>query len=190
MFEDMIFSGEEIAPGIFIFDDAFTNCEEIINRSKEIPQNRIAPAMLQDGSVRTETRNNTLMDLSPTFDMDVFWWSVAQRLWQFGVAYATFYKTDFSGMESPQLLQYERGEGFYKPHSDSAPNFPRVFSAVLYLNDVEVGGETYFTRFNVSVSAKAGRLAIFPANFIYEHEARVPISDPKNVIVTWYTPLG
>lgn len=188
MSSDLTFSGQELAPGVFIFENAFDNCEEILRKAKEVPESRVLPAMLQDGSVKTDIRNNTLIDITPSFDMDIIWWQTSQKLWEYGIGYSHFYRTGFSGMESPQLLQYEKGQGFYVPHSDNSMNYPRNFSSILYLNDVEEGGETCFTRFDISVKPKAGRLILFPANFIYEHEAKMPISGPKNVIVTWYRP--
>ena len=92
-------------------------------------------------------------------------------------------------MESLQLLHYSTEEGFYRPHADSGPGMQRIFSAVLYLNDVNEGGETYFNNFDVSVSPKSGRLVMFPANFMYTHEARTPISNDKFALVTWFNPV-
>ena len=95
----------------------------------------------------------------------------------------------FSNMEYLQLLHYSTGEGFYKPHADSGPGAQRIFSALLYLNDVEEGGETYFEKFDVKIKPKAGRLALFPSNYVYGHEARPPKSNDKFVIVTWFNPV-
>ena len=92
-------------------------------------------------------------------------------------------------MESVQLLHYKEGTGFYKSHWDAGPGMHRVFSALLYLNDVEDGGETYFTKFNKSIEPKAGRLALFPANYVFEHEARTPTKGSKFVAVTWFNPV-
>lgn len=185
---DVSVTGEEIAPGIFIFEDAFTNYEEILKKSEELPENRKSFAHLNNGSVNKSIRNNIAIDLTPSYDVDEIWWKTCQKLWQYGNAYALFYDTGFSGIEPPQLLRYYQQDGFYKSHSDSSAKFPRVFSAVLYLNDVEEGGETYFDRFDISVNPKAGRLAIFPANYMYSHQAKVPVSGEKNVVVTWFVP--
>jgi Rps23 Pro-64 3,4-dihydroxylase Tpa1-like proline 4-hydroxylase len=89
-------------------------------------------------------------------------------------------------MEKISMLEYLAGDGFYKPHYDFGPETPRSMSAVLYLNDVEEGGETYFDKLDLSIAPKAGRLILFPSNIPYSHEARNPVSGNKYVLVTWF----
>jgi hypothetical protein len=85
------------------------------------------------------------------------------------------------------IQRYRRGSGFYIPHVDSNAScaLARLLSIVIYLNTVDVGGETGFPRHEVAVSPVQGRAVVFPSNFIYEHEARIPISDDKYVITTF-----
>lgn len=85
------------------------------------------------------------------------------------------------------IQRYRMGSGFYIPHVDSNAScaLSRLFSIVIYLNTVEVGGETGFPRHGVAVSPVQGRAVVFPSNFIYEHEARIPVSGDKYVITTF-----
>jgi hypothetical protein len=53
---------------------------------------------------------------------------------------------------------------------------------VIYLNDVEYGGETNFPLHEVAVTPKAGRIVFFPATWTHLHESRVPISSDKWII--------
>ncbi|WP_417899335.1 2OG-Fe(II) oxygenase [Bacillus haimaensis] len=68
--------------------------------------------------------------------------------------------------EGLQVLNYKIGQE-YKAHFDffssaSRPvNNPRVSTLVMYLNDVEEGGETYFPKLNFSVSPKKGMAVYF-----------------------------
>jgi len=55
----------------------------------------------------------------------------------------------------------------------------------LYLNDVEEGGETYFPQLDVSITPKRGRALMFPANWMYFHQGKKPISNPKYIIGTY-----
>lgn len=87
------------------------------------------------------------------------------------------------------IQMYPRMFGRYVEHVDSAPSdyrsVTRVLAALFYLNDVEVGGETSFEDFGVSVSPREGRLVLFPALWTHTHKAEVPLSDDKWIINTF-----
>lgn len=63
--------------------------------------------------------------------------------------------------EGLHILNYKQGQE-YKAHYDyfkskvQAKNNPRISTLVLYLNDVEEGGETYFPHMNLAVSPQKG----------------------------------
>lgn len=68
--------------------------------------------------------------------------------------------------EGLQILQYEPGQE-YKAHFDffsstsKLANNNRISTLVMYLNDVEQGGETYFPKLNLSVTPKKGMAVYF-----------------------------
>ncbi|MGM0838106.1 MAG: 2OG-Fe(II) oxygenase [Bacillota bacterium] len=68
--------------------------------------------------------------------------------------------------EGLQILNYKIGQE-YKAHFDffssaNRPvNNPRVSTLVMYLNDVDEGGETYFPKLNFSVTPKKGTAVYF-----------------------------
>lgn len=182
---------KEIAPCIVLIEDAFDNSEEIIEKALyDSQKSGIGKAKIYGnsvaGEVEKQVRNTNLIDISPTYKNDVFWWSTAQKIWKYADEYGNKYKIGFSNMETPQFLWYKKNEGFYQSHIDSAYSSHRIFSCVLYLNDVEEGGETFFDNFNISISPKRGSLIIFPANFAYIHGANVPVSGDKFAIVSWF----
>jgi hypothetical protein len=184
--------GLEVAPGIFVYDDVIDNSQELIDFALSDPEkwrdSRIGAGTVE-GEVNKEIRNTRILDVPATYANDIKWFEVSQIVWSYANKYGMDHDAAFSNMEHLQLLHYSTDEGFYKPHADSGPGMQRIFSAVLYLNDVEDGGETYFNSFDVSVSPKAGRLTIFPANFMYKHEARTPKSNDKFALVTWFNPI-
>ena len=59
-------------------------------------------------------------------------------------------------------------------------------SAILYLNDVTEGGETWFDKFGLSVKPEKGKLILFPSNYAYTHQALPPVNEKKYVVVTWF----
>lgn len=190
-------NAKEISPCILLIDNAIDNAQEVIDRGISKASNDGSDGV-QDATVfssasslevQKNVRNTKRIDISPVFSNDVFWWILAQKLWQYGDAYGKKYGVPFSVMEHPQLLWYKKNEGFYKPHSDTGPNdsgLKRSFSCVLYLNDVEEGGETHFERLNIAVRPKAGRLILFPADFTHLHGANTPLSGDKFAVVSWF----
>ena len=82
---------------------------------------------------------------------------------------------------------YKQNDGWFKEHVDQSagPNVTRIFGIVLFLNDVEEGGETNFTDLNICVKAKRGRIVIFPCNYLFKHEGCMPVSGDKYAITSF-----
>jgi hypothetical protein len=110
------------------------------------------------------------------------------------------YKDEFSGMNSLETVhdtsyrvqRYFKGQGFYKQHIDGAvwsggESSIRILAAVVYLNDVEEGGETTFPDHGYKCVPRAGNMALFPASWTHPHIAEVPVSDDKWIISTFIT---
>ena len=110
--------------------------------------------------------------------------------------------------EVMQAQKYKPGE-YYKEHWDYFSPFEnefktycewmgqRTWTTMIYLNDVEQGGETYFKYLNLKIKPKKGLLITwnnlffngFP-NFKTMHEALPPISGDKYVITKWWRSLS
>ena len=88
-------------------------------------------------------------------------------------------------MEAVQIIHYPQGEGFFGRHQDG---MSRIASAILYLNYVEEGGDTIFYLEDMAYSVKPepGKLVFFDSNI--NHEATIPLSGDKHVVVTWFQP--
>jgi hypothetical protein len=56
---------------------------------------------------------------------------------------------------------------------------------ILYLNDVEEGGETEFLYLSKRISPKKGRLIIFPPNYPWAHRGNPPLSGTKYILTGW-----
>ena len=63
--------------------------------------------------------------------------------------------------------------------------FRRFLTYMIYLNDVNDGGETEFLHQSVRVKPKAGRIVIWPAAFPYMHRGNPPLKHEKYVITSW-----
>lgn len=129
---------------------------------------------------------------------DESWYSLEMHFADALISAVSIYKQNYRHLDSWiqvadtgfQVQKYSKNFGFYRPHVDSFPVLNssinnRVLGCVIYLNDVEYGGETNFPLHSVKVKPKAGRIALFPASWTHPHESCVPITDDKWIISTF-----
>jgi len=79
------------------------------------------------------------------------------------------------------------GGGYHIWHCEdcSREQCGRILVWMLYLNDVEEGGETEFLYLPMRVKPKKGRVVIWPAGFTHTHRGNPPISNEKYVVTGW-----
>ena len=90
--------------------------------------------------------------------------------------------------ETCQIQKYKKGEGHYGSWHIEIENLksaPRVFSMIVYLNDVEEGGETGFLYPEMKIKPTKGGLVIFPSAYPFVHCGFKPISNDKYIVATW-----
>jgi hypothetical protein len=91
--------------------------------------------------------------------------------------YARYWGINVCYYESFNFVKYEGKGQEFKIHADHGPHYNTTVSIVVYLNDNYEGGELFFPRLDeLTYSPKAGDIAIFPSNYIYEH-ASLPMKD-------------
>lgn len=92
------------------------------------------------------------------------------------------------------LQKYPKGRGGYHhwhseifPHpSDPQQNsLHRTLVFMVYLNDVDAGGETEFFYQQCQLKPTRGSLVLFPAGFTHTHKGAVPISGDKYILTSW-----
>jgi hypothetical protein len=90
--------------------------------------------------------------------------------------------------ETCQIQKYKKGEGHYGSWHIEIENLKsaaRVFSMIVYLNDVEEGGETGFLYPEIKIKPTKGALVIFPSAYPFVHCGFKPISNDKYIVATW-----
>jgi len=98
---------------------------------------------------------------------------------------------DWPGLSdsSFRLQHYEKNQGYYREHIDGGPGpikaKGRMLGAVIYLNTVDLGGETFFPEHDLRIPARQGSIALFPAYWTHPHQGCVPVSDDKWIISTF-----
>lgn len=88
--------------------------------------------------------------------------------------------------------KYEKNKGNYQYwHSEIFPEvgentaLHRMLLFIIYLNDIEEGGETDFFYQERSIKPKAGTMIIAPCGFTHTHRGNIPRSNDKYVLTSW-----
>jgi hypothetical protein len=129
-------------------------------------------------------KKNPVMD---TF-LEKFWGCYDDYVKQFSI----LADIEMHGIMSARLQKTLAGQGYHQWHFESAATevSTRICTWTLYLNDVEHGGETEYLYQKRRVSAKAGRIVIWPAGFTHTHRGNPPLSGEKYIITGWIEFLG
>ena len=85
------------------------------------------------------------------------------------------------------LQRYQRGEHYQKLHTERSNlgSLHRVLAWMTYLNDVEEGGETFFSNYDIEVKPKKGQTLIWPAEWTHAHKGKVIKKGSKYIITGW-----
>lgn len=108
------------------------------------------------------------------FNLEEIILSFSQKMKISQIYYIKKSDNSFRLIERPNILEfYCYGKGdFLTAHSDKPTKFisnqESNYTAIIYLNDDFIGGETYFTDKNVSINPKAGSLLLFQHQLKHE----------------------
>tara|TARA_B100001996_G_scaffold238836_1_gene184625 strand:- start:55 stop:681 length:627 start_codon:yes stop_codon:yes gene_type:complete len=98
------------------------------------------------------------------------------------------YLTNFNYVSALCLLQKtEPTMGYHMFHGENI-NWnmqPRTMAWMVYLNDVEEGGETEFLYQQRKFKPEAGKVLIWPGSYTHLHRGNPPMSD-KYIATGWY----
>lgn len=83
------------------------------------------------------------------------------------------------------LLRYEPGNKFHF-HVDDHPQYPRVVSVSVNLNDDYEGGNLEFKEFGLNIALEAGDIVVFCSGFPYMHQVLPVTNGIRYAVVKWY----
>lgn len=181
---------------IYTLDNFLTTeeCNTLINLSNKIfrPSTISTP---EDARATSDYRTSETADLH---------WNTSDYIRHIDNKISLFMEFNPFLGETLQAQKYAPGQ-YYKEHCDYF--FPltkeyktytewmgqRTWTLMVYLNNVETGGETYFKHLNLKIKPKAGT-AVFWNNLYRNgipnpktmHEACSPVSGDKYVITKWF----
>lgn len=86
-----------------------------------------------------------------------------------------------------KVQKTEVGGGYHLWHfeNDERAKGSRLLAWILYLNDVEEGGETEFLYYPKRIKPKAGTLILWPAGYTHAHRGNPPMSNAKYIVTGW-----
>jgi len=101
--------------------------------------------------------------------------------------YSALEMANISNIFNMKIQKTEVGGGYHIWHYETSDVkcTDRVLNFMIYLNDIDEGGETEFLYQSRRVKPKTGRVVIFPTNFTHTHRGNPPLEDAKYVITGW-----
>ncbi len=186
---------------IQVWDDALTTdqCSRIVELFEN--SNHYEGNILRNGElvIDFKGKKTTEFDITGSAPTDKHWAAVERLAVYTTRKYLLKYEAINVGVKN---LINPLGDGGYqmkryKPligdhhsyHVDSgnvpACGYRRLIAFLLYLSDVEEGGETVFLTQGIAVKPKCGRVLMFPTSFPYLHAGRSPRLGIKYNIITF-----
>ena len=85
------------------------------------------------------------------------------------------------------IQKYSSGGHFAKVHTErsSISSSHRLFAWMTYLNNVEDGGTTHFSHYNIEIKPETGKTLIWPAEWTHAHNGKILNSGVKYIVTGW-----
>ncbi|WP_413678630.1 2OG-Fe(II) oxygenase [Prochlorococcus sp. MIT 0916] len=85
------------------------------------------------------------------------------------------------------LQRYKPGQHFKKLHTErlSLDSLHRIFAFMTYLNDVQEGGSTFFSHYDLEIQPQKGLTLIWPAEWTHAHKGNILKEGSKYIITGW-----
>ena len=184
-------------PKIFIIDNFITEneCNHLINIGKSDLMNSVVSDNSGGFISKGRTSKTSWIDL----DKDNITNEISKNI-------SDLVNIPIENSEKFQLVYYNINNE-YKQHYDSWDHNgsektlrcikyggPRILTALLYLNNVEEGGTTYFTKLDIDIKPEKGRLLIFEnvyknsinKHLLSEHTGKQVIKGEKYIVNLWF----
>ena len=100
-----------------------------------------------------------------------------------------FLKEIINGVDvgSFNVQKYSKGDHYSKIHTERSGlhSLHRVFAWMTYLNNVEDGGTTIFSHYNMKIKPEICKALIWPAEWTHAHSGEILNSGVKYIITGW-----
>jgi len=184
---------------IGIYENAFSKeyCERSIKYFDNMKEAGFTEhRMKAENTIRTEKDDDALFahdEVSLNFqsagqmykEFNETFWKIYQE--QYFPKFSVLKNSGIHGNYAFKMQKTPIGGGYHIWHYEASDreNCQRLLTWMLYLNDVEEGGETEFLYQHLRVKPKQGTLVIWPAAFTHTHRGNPPLSNEKYIITGW-----
>lgn len=180
-FEDFIGTWEKFVPS--------SVCNRVINIHQEYEKN--------DGgySGNFQFPNGKLGRSDYSINLQEIDNDLTREINQYLTACVQDYCDEYHIIKEQPLVSYtvkvqktDPGGGYHVWHGEnnSFQHCTRCLAWIIYLNDIEDGGETEFLYQHKRVVPTTGTVVIWPAAFTHAHRGNPPLKETKYIITGWY----
>lgn len=185
--ENWLQSGAQEPPNfLHVYPDVLTReqCSNIIERFEN--DSRVKPSGGRN-SKNPVNRTGSMLSMGHYNDwedvVDLVNGEIEKRIQHYARVYLSFHRvlmTNACVLSLPLMERIEPGQSF-EWHSDGSQpgSEERVLATILYLADIDKGGETEFAYQMGSIKPRAGSLVIFPPFWTHLHRGATPIEGVK-----------
>jgi hypothetical protein len=179
-----------------IFKNAFTKefCEDVIKQYEDM-----AAAGHGQTRFRSEQSARTSKDDTQVFADDIDYIPLRKSTREFNEIFwgklFPIYEQEYAALKdagrhnnySFKIQKTKIGGGYHIWHFESGNRecSNRLLTWILYLNDVQEGGETEFLYQHMRVKPEQGTIVIWPAAFTHTHRGNPPLSNEKYIVTGW-----
>ena len=181
---------------IGVFKNAFTKefCEKVIKQYEDMIASGHGQTRFEsEGDAKTQRDDTQLfaddVDHIPlrmvTKEFNELFWG----------KYFPIYEQEYSALKDSgrhtnytfKVQKTKIGGGYHIWHYESCSReiCNRLLTWMVYLNDVQEGGETEFLYQHMRVKPEQGTLVIWPAAFTHTHRGNPPLSNEKYIVTGW-----
>lgn len=183
----MTFLTKSLAPSIHLYENVIDFSKNISDLSIANPNkwniNNYDPAEWEPGK---RVVGYDEYEINFNFLEDEHFLILGKKIFDSVLHYSVKNLTTINNLESCVIRKYSSTPGFLQLESSDSENSSRKLTAVLFLNDIDQGGQLTFKNFDVSISPRQGSMVIFPASFAYSFKINKPKELDSLVIVSHF----
>ena len=189
--EERQFSMEQF---IGIFPNAISDdlCSDFLEWYNEMTEHDITMSSMEEAGVPGSIRKDEVIVIPKQLPQNCFPVNLTQALWQnISECYNIYYdEYNIDRLLTSYSFKAHRvlptgGYHIWHPEMQSIHEKGRCLVFMLYLNDVEEGGETEFLYQHKRIQPKRDRFVLWPAYFTHTHRGNPPLSGEKLILTGW-----
>jgi hypothetical protein len=180
--------------GVFPNAVAIELCDALIQTFDKAAEAGFAITRKQQEKVLSSKKDDLAVYVSDTLPMDnyrvvnplkVAIWEAAYK--PYADKYSVLNEVGAHSIYDVKLQRTEVGGGYHVWHCEQASraSSQRLMAFIVYLNDVDEGGETEFLYQSKRVKPTKGTVLLFPASYTHTHRGNPPLSGTKYIATGW-----